>query len=67
MIKSFNSILAHSLQNLGKNKNEKNRLAIQVAGDDEEQKKIVMKLIEDCGFEPYDNGNSENSRTQQKS
>ena len=22
----------------------------------EDQKKIVMKLIEDCGFEPYDNG-----------
>ena len=31
------------------------------------KKKIVMKLIEDCGFEPYDNGNSENSRTQQPS
>lgn len=67
VIKSFNSILAHSLQNLGKNKNEKNRIAIQVAGDDEEQKKIVMKLIEDCGFEPYDNGNLENSWTQQPS
>jgi len=24
-----------------------------------------MKLIEDCGFEPYDNGNLENSWTQQ--
>ena len=24
-----------------------------------------MKLIEDCGFEPYDNGNWENSWTQQ--
>jgi len=40
VIKSFNSILAHSLQNLRKNKNEKNRIAIQVAGDDEEQKKL---------------------------
>ena len=38
---------------------------MQVAGDDEKQKKIVMKLIEDCGFEPYDNGNLENSWTQQ--
>ncbi len=36
-----------------------------MAGDDEKQKKIVMKLIEDCGFEPYDNGNLENSWTQQ--
>ena len=65
IIKSFNSVLSYSLQNLGKPKNEKNRIAIQVAGDDEEQKKIVMKLIEDCGFEPYDNGNLENSWTQQ--
>ena len=28
---------------------------MQIAGDDNDQKKIVMKLIEDCGFEPYDN------------
>ena len=65
VIKSFNSVLAYSLQNLGKNKDEKNKIAMQVAGDDEKQKKIVMKLIEDCGFEPYDNGNLENSWTQQ--
>ena len=65
IIKTFNSILSYSLQNLGKPKNEKNRIAIQVAGDDENQKKIAMKLIEDCGFEPYDNGNLENSWTQQ--
>ena len=65
VIKTFNSILAYSLQNLGKNKDGKNKIAIQVAGDDEKQKKIVMKLIEDCGFEPYDNGTLENSWTQQ--
>ena len=65
VIKAFNTILAYSLKNLGKSREDKNRLAIQVAGDDEEQKKIVMKLIEDCGFEPYDNGNLENSWTQQ--
>ena len=65
VVKTFNSILAYSLQNLGKNKDEKNRIALQIAGDDEKQKKIVMKLIEDCGFEPYDNGTLENSWTQQ--
>ena len=65
VIKTFNSILAYSLENLGKNEKEKNRLALQVAGDDEEQKKIVMKLVSDCGFDPYDNGNLENSWTQQ--
>ena len=45
--------------------NEKNRLCIQIAGDDEEQKKIVKKLINDCGFDPYDNGNLDNSWSQQ--
>ena len=65
VIKTFNNILAYSLENLGKNKNEKNRLCIQIAGDDEEQKKIVKKLISDCGFDPYDNGNLENSWSQQ--
>ena len=61
VIKTFNNLLAYSLQNLGKPKEEKNRLAMQITGDDDEQKKIVMKLIEDCWFEPYDNGNLENS------
>ena len=61
VIKTFNNMLAYSLENLGKDKNEKNRLCIQIAGDDEEQKKIVKKLINDCGFDPYDNGNLENS------
>ena len=65
VIKTFNNILAYSLEHSGKDKNEKNRLCIQIAGDDEEQKKIVMKLINDCGFDPYDNGNLDNSWSQQ--
>ena len=38
---------------------------IELLVDDEKQKKIVMKLIEDIGFEPYDNGNLDNSWSQQ--
>ena len=40
VIKTFNSVLAYSLENLGKNKNEKNRIAVQIAGDNEAQKKL---------------------------
>ena len=40
VIKTFNNILAYSLENLGKSKNEKNRIACQIAGDDEKQKKL---------------------------
>lgn len=65
VVKAFNSLLAFSLQNLGKEKSAENRLAMQVSGDDETQKKIVMQLVEDCGFKPFDNGNLENSWTQQ--
>ena len=39
VIKTFNNVLAHTLENLGKAKEEKNRIAMQVAGDDEAQKK----------------------------
>ena len=46
VIKTFNSVLAYSLENLGKAKEEKNRLAMQIAGDDEEQKKVKQQLAE---------------------
>ena len=44
VIKTFNSVLAYSLQNLGKNKDEKNKIAIQVAGDDEKQKQNCYEI-----------------------
>lgn len=65
VVKAFNSLLAFSLQNLGKKKTAENRLAIQICADDEEQKKIVMSLVEDCGFEAFDSGSLENSWQQQ--
>lgn len=65
VIKAFNALLAFSLQHLGKKKGETGRLAMQVSGDDEHQKKIVMQLVEDCGFEAFDNGNLQNSWSQQ--
>lgn len=65
VVKAFNSILAFSLAELGKPKGSPNRLAIQVAGDDQKQKEIVMQLVDDCGFDSYDNGNLANSWTQQ--
>ena len=56
VIKAFNTLLAYSLAELGKDKREEGRLAMQVAGDDEEEKKIVMNLIDECGFDSYDVG-----------
>ena len=56
VIKAFNTLLAHSLAELGCEKGKKGRLAMQIAGDDEGQKKIISCLIDQCGFDCYDAG-----------
>lgn len=61
VVKTFNNLLAHSLANLGKEKGAAGRLAMQVAADDEAQKKIIMELVDQCGFDPYDAGTLKDS------
>ncbi|WP_458455196.1 NADPH-dependent F420 reductase [Methanobrevibacter sp.] len=56
VIKAFNTLLAYSLAELGRENGEEGRLAMQVAGDDEKEKEIVMNLVDQCGFDPYDAG-----------
>lgn len=65
VIKAFNTLLAHSLAEGGKPQGNPKRLAMQVAGDSMQQKQIVMQLIDECGFEPYDNGDLAHSWTMQ--
>ena len=61
VIKAFNTLLAYSLSELGCEKGTEGRLAMQVAGDDVSHKKIVMDLIDQCGFDAYDVGGLEES------
>lgn len=61
VIKAFNTLLAYSLAELGKEKGAEGRLAMQVAGDDAQQKEIVMELVDQCGFDPFDAGLLEDS------
>lgn len=56
VVKVFNSILATSLKDLGRPKGDKNRIAIAVSGDDAKAKKIVFKLVDESGFDPFDVG-----------
>jgi predicted dinucleotide-binding enzyme len=49
IFKAFNSILFHSLSELGKPEGSPDRLAIRVAGDDVLAKQIVMGLVNDTG------------------
>jgi predicted dinucleotide-binding enzyme len=65
IIKAFNNILAYSLEHLDKPKGSDDRLAIAVASDDAEQKRIAMDLVDEMGFDPLDSGSLEGSWRQQ--
>lgn len=65
VIKAFNNLLAYSLENLGQPKGAKGRLGVAVAGDDVSQKTLVMKLVDDVGFDPVDSASLEDSWRQQ--
>ena len=56
VVKVFNSILATSLQKLGRARGEKDRIALAVSGDDVAAKKVVLKLVDELGFDPCDLG-----------
>jgi predicted dinucleotide-binding enzyme len=65
VVKVFNSILATSIQDLGKPKGDKNRIAIAVSGDDTNAKELVFTLVEALGFDPFDVGDIAQSWKQQ--
>jgi len=63
--KTFNSILATSIQNLGRPKGDKNRIAMMISGDDTKAKEVVFALVEALGFDPFDGGTIAQSWRQQ--
>lgn len=65
VVKVFNSILATSIQDLGRPKGEKKRIALAVSGDDTKAKEVVFKLVEELGFDPFDVGTIAQSWKQQ--
>jgi predicted dinucleotide-binding enzyme len=65
VVKVFNSILATSINNFGKPKGEKNRIAIAVSGDDTKAKAVVFQLVDELGFDPFDVGSIGQSWKQQ--
>jgi predicted dinucleotide-binding enzyme len=56
VVKVFNSILATSLQDMGRPKGDKNRIALAVSGDDTKAKEVVFKLVDELGFDSFDIG-----------
>jgi predicted dinucleotide-binding enzyme len=65
VIKAFNNILAASLLEKGVPKGTKGRIALSVAGDSLDAKASVLRLVDDCGFDPVDGGDLDNSWRQQ--
>lgn len=65
VIKVFNSISAESLNDLGKPKREKDRIALAVSGDSTAAKEVVFTLVDALGFDPVDVGDIHHSWRQQ--
>jgi len=55
VVKAFNTMYYETLRTEG-NRSGGDRLVLFIAGDDEEAKAVVSRLIEEIGFEPIDTG-----------
>ena len=56
VVKAWNAVLAGTLLEKGVPAGTPGRLAIPVAGDSEEAKRVGMKLLDESGFDPFDAG-----------
>ncbi|MET7470383.1 NADPH-dependent F420 reductase [Micromonospora sp. NPDC005686] len=65
VVKTFNNIQAAHLMDEGKPAGTAGRIALPVAGDDADAKRIVMGLVDELGFDPVDAGTLDESWRQQ--
>ena len=65
VVKAFNNIYSEHLLKLGQPAGSPGRIALPVAGDDERAKAIVIKLIDELGFDSVDAGGLDDSWRQQ--
>ena len=65
VIKAFNNIYARHLLEKGKPKGTPGRIALPVAGDDRRGKEVVIRLLDDMGFDGVDAGSLDESWRQQ--
>src|SRR5258707_4733044 len=56
VIRAWNAQFAYTLADMGKARGEPGRLALPVAGDSAESKQLVMRLVDDTGFDAVDAG-----------
>ncbi len=65
VVKAFNNIYAQHLQDYGKPAGARDRIALPIAGDDPNAKSVVMKLVDQIGFDAVDAGTIDESWRQQ--
>ncbi|EFC79748.1 NADPH-dependent F420 reductase [Parafrankia sp. EUN1f] len=65
VVKAWNAALAETQRTRGVAAGTPGRIAIPVAGDSEDAKKVVMSLVDDTGFDPHDAGPLADSWRQQ--
>lgn len=65
VVKAFNNIQAAHLLNGGRPAGDPKRIALPVAGDDPAAKGVVMRLINEIGFDAVDAGGLDDSWRQQ--
>ena len=65
VVKAFNNIYAKHLMERGQPAGTPKRIALPVAGDDAAAKKVVMKLVDELGFDAVDTGTLADSWRQQ--
>jgi predicted dinucleotide-binding enzyme len=65
VIKAFNNIMARDLLGRGAPAGTPDRIALPVAGDDAAAKAVVLKLVDDLGFDAFDAGGLDESWRQQ--
>jgi len=65
VVKAFNNIYAAHLLELGRPPGAPGRIALPVAGDDEAAKAVVLRLLDELGFDGVDAGGLDTSWRQQ--
>jgi predicted dinucleotide-binding enzyme len=65
VVKAFNNIYFPHLREHGRPADDPARIALPVAGDEAESKAVVMRLVEELGFDPVDAGGLDESWRQQ--
>ena len=65
VIKAFNNIYAKHLLERGLPAGTPNRIALPVAGDDDAARAVVLRLVDDLGFDAVDAGGLDESWRQQ--